>query len=155
MTKIFLFAAVIFFQFISFGGPEQVTCFKDLLDALKSGKIVRVITDYAKCKLVIDGKEEKAPEAIGGMNINAFEYFDRGSVRNERAFISASETPLILHPRYGHVLNYVKIRIFEDDEVEITARYLDPKTFEVKFDAIYLSSINNNENNAGVTIFLN
>lgn len=149
---------IIYFFLISriciYGQSAQLTDFNDLLDALKSGKTVRIITDYSKCKLVTDSTENNAPEAIGGMNINTFEYFARGSVKNERAFISTSEAPLIFHPRYGHILNYVKIRIYEDNEIEITARYLDPKSYEIKMDETFFSTINNTRNDGGVTIFL-
>ena len=154
MTKLFFFQVLVFLRFFLPGEPEQITGFKDLLDALKSGRTVRVITDYSKCKTLIDGKEEKGPEVTGGMNINSFEYFARGSVKNERAFVSTSETPLIFHPRYGHVLNYVKIRFYEDNEIEITARYLDPKTYEIKMDETFYSTINDNNNAGGVSLFL-
>ena len=63
---------------------------------------------YAKCKLVIDGEETPAPDAIGGMKLIPYEYFAKMSVRNEKAYVTASETRLISHRSYGYVLNYVK-----------------------------------------------
>ncbi len=122
---------------------------------MKSGKAVKAVTHYSLAKLVIDGKEEKAPDPIGGMEFRTFEYFAKGTVRNDRAFISVSETVLIYHPRYGYVLNYVKLRIFEDDSLEIIARYLDPKTYEVRMDETFYSEINNGENSGAVYLFVN
>lgn len=128
--------------------------FNELLTALKEGKNIRVIIHYAKCRLVIDGREEKSPEAIGGMDLKTFEYFARKSVKNDKAFIASSETVLIFHQRYGYVFNYIKIRIYEDESVEIIARYLDPKTYEVKMDETFYSSLNK-ENESAVIIFAN
>ena len=75
------------------------------------------------------------------------------SVRNDKAYVTASETKLIAHRSYGYVLNYVKIRIFEDDSVEIIAQYLDPKTYEVKMDETFNAVINNSSNDGAVYLY--
>jgi hypothetical protein len=77
------------------------------------------MTHYAISKFVIDGKEEKAPYAIGSIDLSKFEYFAKGSVWNDKAFISCSETVLISHPRCSCVLNDVKLRIYDNDNLEL------------------------------------
>lgn len=72
------------------------------------------------------------------------------SVKNEKAYVTESETRLNGHRSYGYVLNYVKIRIFEDDSVEIIARYLDCNTYEVKTDETFNAVINNGSNDGAV-----
>ncbi|NMB81677.1 MAG: hypothetical protein GYA14_07640 [Ignavibacteria bacterium] len=151
MKKLLLFLTI---PFISLAQENQLKDFNRLLSSIKSGAEVRTIIHYSLAKLVIDGKTEQAPDAIGGMNLNTFEYFAIGSVRNDKAFVSASETVLISHPRYGYVLNYIKLRIYEDNTVEIIARYLDPKTYEIKMDEIFYGEINNGSNNGAVYLFL-
>ncbi len=116
------------------------------MSILKAGKAVRAVIYSQKCKLLIDEKEEKAPDAIGGMKLKTFEFFAKGSVKNEKAFVTSSETMLISHPRYGFVYNCVKLRIYKDGFAEIVAGYFDPKTFEVKMDEIFYSLINNSPN---------
>lgn len=143
------FTTVILCQSISLNN------FTALTNALKVGQSVRVVIDYGKCKLIVNGKEEKAPEAIGGMDLKTFEYFARGSVNNEKSFITSSENVLISHPKHGYVYNYIKVRVYDDNTVEIIARYLDPKTFEVKMDETFYSSINAEKNNAAVFFYLN
>lgn len=150
MKKLYLLMLI---PFVIIAQENQLKGFDQLLVSLKSGKSVRAIIHYAMSKLVIDGKEEKAPDAIGGMDFNTFEYFSKGSVRNDKAFISISETVLISHPRYGYVLNYVKLRIYEDDNVEIIARYLDPKSYEVKMDETFYGEINNGNSNGAVFLY--
>lgn len=137
------------------GQTNSIIDFKELMATLKNGENVNVVIHYAKTKLIIDGEETEAPDAIGGMHINTFEYFAKGTVRNEKAFLSASETVLINHPFYGYVYNYVKLRIYDDNSVEIIAQYVDPKTYEIKMDEKFLSVIKNNENDSGVYLFKN
>jgi hypothetical protein len=152
MKKVLVFILI---PVACFAQPEQLMDFESLFTKLKSGETVKAVIHYSLSKLVIDGKEEKAPDAIGGMEFHAFEYFAKGAVRNDKAFISVSETVLITHPRYGYVLNYVKLRIFEDNSLEIIARYLDPRTYEVRMDETFYSEINNGQNNGAVYLYVN
>ncbi len=152
MKKILVFILI---PVACFAQPEQLKNFESLLANLKSGNTVKAIIHYSLAKLVIDGKEEKAPDAIGGMEFRTFEYFAKGTVRNDRAFISISETVLISHMRYGYVLNYVKLRTYEDNSLEIIARYLDPRTYEVRMEETFYSEINNGANSGAVYLFVN
>ena len=128
--------------------PAQLKNYDELMSALKSGESVKAVIYYGKTKLIIEGKEEEAPNATGGMALNTWEYFDRGVIKNEKAYVTSSESVLIGHGYYGYVYNYAKLRIYEDDKVEIIARYLDPKTFDVKMDETFTSSINNGSEGA-------
>ncbi len=129
--------------------------FGALLKALRQGKEVRAVIHYGKCRLVADNEEQEAsPDAIGGMELSVFEYFAPGSVRNEEAFLVCSETKLIENPLgEGYVYNYVKIRIGADGSVKITARYLDPLTFEVIMDEYFYTEVADGKNNGGLFLF--
>jgi hypothetical protein len=133
--------------------PQRLSNFGALMDKLKGGYEVRVVVDYAKTKLVIDGKEEEAPKAIGGSKIDHWEWFDRGVVRNKLAYVAASSTVLIGHPSYGYVENYVRFRIYEDQSVEITARYLKGVEKEIVMDEIFKGKISNGKDEHGVSFF--
>jgi hypothetical protein len=121
--------------------PRRLTRFSDLMKAATSGSDLRAVLDYARCKLMVDGKEEPSVKAIGGMTFTAWEFFEKGVVRNPKAYLTSSETILIAHPRYGYVYNYVKVRIYEDDAVEIIARYLKTGTMEVVMDETFLGKL--------------
>ena len=145
-----------FFVLISltvFAQRAQLTSSEALFESLRAGEDINVVIYYAKCKLIIDGEEAQSPDAVGGMKLLPFEYFAKMSVRNDKAYLTASETKLIVHRSYGYVLNYVKIRIFEDDSVEIIAQYLDPKTYEVKMDETFNAVINNSSNDGAVYLY--
>ncbi len=132
---------------------RQLISLEELMSALKTGEEVRAVIRYAKCRLIIDGDTVQAPDAIGGMKLETWEYFAPNSVRNPLAFISCSETVLISHPRYGYVLNYVKLKIFENNTVEITARYLDPRKHKVKMDETFKTTINDGINDGGFYLY--
>jgi hypothetical protein len=133
--------------------PVRCASFDELLSSLKDGWTVRTTIEYAKCRLVIDSVEQKSPEAVGGMSIDTYEYFGRGVVRNVKAYLATSETHLISHPRYGYVLNYVRLRIYEDDAVEIVARYLNPTTYAIVMDETFFGTISNGTDSHGFHLY--
>jgi hypothetical protein len=137
----------------SIAQPHQLKNFDQLLFALRNGTEVRAVIYYAQCKLIVDSVETKSPEAIGGLSLSTFEYFARMSVRNPKAFVSSSQTVRISHPRYGHVLNYVKLKIYDDDTVEVTARYLSPTTYQIVMDETFYGGISSENDNKAIYLF--
>lgn len=148
--------ALLFVLFLSvslFGENIQVINFNELLEALKEGRQVRVIIHYKNTRLISDNEEMESPDAIGGMELKTFEYFARMSVHNPKAMIVVSETVLIGHPRYGHVYNYVRIRFYEDNEVQITAKYLTVDDYKTVMDEKFYGVVNDGKNSAGVYLY--
>lgn len=134
--------------------PARLGSYPAFWDALKAGKQVRAVIEYKKTVLTLDGKETPAPDATGGMEFKAWEQFAKGVVRNDRAYVAVSHTVLIDMPRYGgHVFNYVRLRIYEDGQVEITARYLKPNTYEILMDERFMGRISNGRDQNGVHLF--
>ncbi len=134
-------------------GTRQLTDFEQLWSALQSGVSVRAVIYYGECKLLIDGKEESAPAAVGGVELWPYEYFPAMLMGNPRAFISVSETRLISHPKRGYVYNYVKLRIYEDGEVEIQARYLKPKSLKITMDETFKGIISAADSTGGIHLY--
>lgn len=151
MKRAALLFILLFAQLFAQG--EKLNSFDELMNALKSGAIVRAIIDYSKCKIIYNEKELPPINAIGGMNFETFEYFGKGALRNDKAYVVSSETVLISHPTYGAVFNYVKVKVLEDSQIEIIARYLDPKSYEIKMDEKILTQIKNELNDGGVTFY--
>jgi hypothetical protein len=123
--------------------PQQLRSFDQVLSALKSGRSVKAVFRYKDCLLIIDGQEiEKVPDAIGGMEIDTWEYFAPGSIGNAKGYIASSHKILIQHPRHGFVYNNVKVNIYQDNEVKIIAKYLTPTAYEIKMDESFHTQIN-------------
>ncbi|MEI8204155.1 MAG: VirK family protein [Bacteroidota bacterium] len=154
----------ILFLFLSFffilSAQTPVKNFDELMTALKAGKSVKAIIYYGKCKLISDGVEKtESPNAIGGMKLETFEYFDSSVFKNKvPTFVTSSQTVLINHSHYGYVYNYIKIKVRIDNSVEITARYLKPRKFSSKFkivmDETFKSKIYNGDNEGAVSLFV-
>lgn len=155
MTRIRILAAMLALGIaLAPSQSKQVAGFDELMQALKGGAEARVVIDYAQCKLVIDSAEVRAPAAIGGMSLSTYEYFAPMVVRNPKAYVTSSQTVLISHPRYGYVLNYVKIKIIENDSVEVTARYLNPGTYQIVMDETFYGAVSKGDDGRGVRVFV-
>lgn len=159
MKKKLMGIAMAFFLFgigmAVYGETVQLKGFDKLFESLKNGNSVQAVFHYKDCKLMRENKEvEKVPDAIGGMDINSFEYFAPGVVRNKNGYISFSKTVLINHPTYKFVYNYVKVRIYDDNRVEILAQYLSTKKYKIKMNETFYTVINDGLNKGGAFFFL-
>jgi hypothetical protein len=87
---------------------------------------------------VVDGVEQgESINAIGGMEISNFEYFDTSVFKSKRpSFLAFSQNVLIFQNFYGYVNNYVKVRVGTDGAVEITAQYLKQRKFSAKYKVV-------------------
>ena len=158
MKKQYAILITILFS-ISISAQTTLHNFEEVMTALKAGKSVKTVIYYAKCKLFSDGVEEpESPNAIGGMKLETYEYFDTSVFKGKQpSFVTTSQTLLINHRTYGYVYNYVKIKIREDSSVEITARYLKPRKFSSKFkivmDETFKGQINDGKNDGAIVFF--
>lgn len=136
-------------------GNKQLKNFEKLMQALKGGEAVSVVLHYGDCQLEYEGEtQEESVDAIGGMEIDVFEYFAAGSIRNELAFVVSSKSKLIQNPLgEGYVYNYVKLKVDETGRVTVTARYIDPLTFETLMDEKFHGQLNNGKNDACVYFY--
>ncbi|MDP8288129.1 MAG: hypothetical protein RAP03_15770 [Candidatus Electryonea clarkiae] len=150
-----IFLLVIFSTTIIYAETTQIFHFTDLMSELNAGEEVRVIIHYGDCKLISNNEEKTyLPNAIGGMNIDVYEYFPAGIFGNQNAFVVFSVSKLIENPvSEGYVYNYVKVKITDDEKVRIIARYLDPLTFEEIMDESFYTTINFEDNNGAVYLY--
>lgn len=153
MKKLLFILALVFSSSVY---AQQIKNFDELMNALKAGKQVSMVVYYGKCKLISDNEEKsKSPDAVGGMALETWEYFAPKSIKNENAFVTFSETKLIQDPHGdGFVYNYVKVKVSDDQKVKITARYLNPKTFEIQMDENFFSEINDGKNEKAVYFYI-
>lgn len=134
--------------------PKQLTNFVQILDALNSGYRVNAVMHYKDCLLVSEGDTLKAPDAIGGMDVLPYEYFAAGVIGKNIAFISTSEAVMIYLKGFGgYLYNYVKMRVYEDNRVEITAQYLTIDKQEVKMDETFIGEINDGTNGKAIYFY--
>lgn len=135
-----------------FGATVQLNNFKEIMDALKSGEQVRVVVHYGECQLISNNEiKDSAPNAIGGMNVDIFEYFAPLSIGNPKGFVVFSHTALINYG--GYIYNYAKFKVSDDNKVKITAQYANPITFEIEMDENFFSEVNDGKNEGAVYFY--
>jgi hypothetical protein len=139
---------------IALATPKRLTNFDGLMKALNMGNTVNLVLDYGKMKLKVGEEFVESPKAIGGMAFTPWEYFAKGVINNEKAYVVSSETHLITSRKYGYVYNYVRVRIFEDQKVEINARYMTTDKYETVMDETFYSEISNGKDEKGVGVFI-
>lgn len=145
---------------ISLSGLAQttrLTNFNELMESLNAGEQVRVVIHYAKCKWAEEQKDQSPiPDAVTGMNIDTYEYFAEGAVHNKLAFVVFSSSKLIQNPiGKGFVYNYGKLRVNADNTVQVSAKYVHPKSFKVLMDEVFIGKLNNGKNVEGINLFKN
>lgn len=126
-----------------------------LMQSLNSGEHVRIVIQYGLCQWApTENKQSPTPKAVTGMDIDTYEYFPAGVVHNKSAFVVFSNSKLIHNPRgRGFVLNYGKVRINDDNTVEITAKYLQPKNYKELMSEVFVGKLNDGTNNEGINLF--
>jgi hypothetical protein len=134
-----------------FASPKQLKNFEDIMDAFKAGKEVRVVAEYGKCKLISNNEEKKAPNAIGGMKADVWEYFAPMSIGNPKAFVVFSQSKLINYG--GYIYNYAKFKVSDDNKVKITAQYANGKTLDIEMNENFFGDINNGKNEGPIYFY--
>lgn len=142
MRKLILIISLIL-PIIGFSKEHQLTSFDEVMAVLKEGKEIRAVFHYNECQLISDNEiADDTINAIGGMVIDTWEYFAKGSIRNKEAFVVASTSKLIANPKgNGYVYNYAKVKIKASGVVKITACYIHPITMEEKMTENFFTVI--------------
>lgn len=141
-----------------FSQTSRIITFGELTEALKSGGTVKSTFYYGRCDLFIAGKKaDRSPDVIGGMTLNEFEYAARNVSNNPKAYVVFSESKLIGNPfGAGYVYNYADVRVYEDGQVAIHIRYLNPTTFNIVMEEKFETTLYDGQNKAsGAYFFVN
>jgi hypothetical protein len=126
--------------------------FEQIKSDLFSGNKLRFIIDYEKMNLYMNGTlQAKSPNAVGGFEIDIFEYFGPFVANNPIPYIAASSNAMIIHSRYGVIYNYGKLRIYENNRFEVGVVYIDVKSTNIVFQETFNATLPNE----AVGIYLN
>lgn len=152
----FISATILFVtSHAAFALDFRVKTYSQLYRSLESGYEVRAVTDFNKCTVTPANSEAINGSAIGGFNFTQFlKYQIKDSDGNTRDTIATSTSMLVSHPKFGHVYNYVRLRVFPDDSAEISSEIIDPKNFTALSQKIYRCQISNGEDKNGLSLFM-
>jgi hypothetical protein len=125
------------------------------MQSLNAGGQVRVVIHYSLCKWADQKNVSPMPNAIAGMDIDTYEYFAPGAAHNKADFIVFANSKLIQNPvGKGFVYNYGKVRINADNTIQVTAKYVHPKSFRVLMNEVFVGKINDGKNGEALDLFL-
>ncbi len=69
-------------------------------------------------------------DEVSGFDLEDYQYFARGVIGNKLEYIITSFVSLVVHPTYGSIYDYGKVRIFETGDFEIIVYFLDAVTYK-------------------------
>jgi hypothetical protein len=134
--------------------PRALRSAAEILAALKDGGQVRVVMHFHEMKLVNQkGEEEKSPDTFSGMTLEPYEYFAAGSIGNPVGYLASSHAQLIRHARYGYIYDYLKVSVYDNDQVKILVQYLSPTTFELKMEETFTTTVADGKNAGRAAFF--
>ncbi len=61
---------------------------------------------------------------------------------------------MVAHARSGHVWNYLRLRLYDDGEVELQARNIHPLDFSILMDNLFTCRIDPGTGEGGASFFL-
>ncbi|MBN1337652.1 MAG: hypothetical protein JXB39_16995 [Deltaproteobacteria bacterium] len=147
------FPAILLFLGAHGGDPERLASYEAILAALSEGRTVHVVLYYPECRLRVGDAVMKPPESSAGLTFGAWEAFARGAVGNDRAYLTVSETRMVAHARRGPVWNYLRLRLYDDGEVELQARNILPADFSVIMDNLFTCAIDPGTGKGGASFY--
>ena len=134
-----------------------LTNYDQLLQALQQDDNVSAIIHFNHCSATVPAGVKKTDVDPGDttkrLNFNVFMHY-KAILQNQQHYtIATSNTILTEHHIFGSVYEYARLRVFEDNSVELYTAYLDPKTFEVKAKGTLTCQISNGNDQNGVVLF--
>jgi len=153
--KYLILSVLLFPCQFGFAQTTRLSSFDELMQSLNSGERVRVVIEYGLCQWApSENKQTPTPKAVTGMDIDTYEYFSVGAVHNKNAFVVFSNSKLIQNPiGKGFVFNYGKVRINDDNTVQVTAKYIHPRNHKELMSEVFVGKLNDGHNNEGINIF--
>ena len=130
---------------------RQLKSYEQVFAALTQGEPVRLVIDYGRCGLTVEGEAATAPAAIGMLAIEACEVFAAGSIGNAHDYLVFSHTTLI--HRRELVYNYAKFRVYADGSVSARPMYRDPTDFTISMDEEFRTRIDDGKGGGAAAFF--
>lgn len=116
--------------------PDQIDIksYERVKSSLMNGNKLRMVINFAKMNLYLNGAKESSPDVITSIEINEFEHI------NEMSSIASSRTKLD-NSNGQIVYNTVKVRISKNENVEIEISDIDVSNLKLISKQFYNSTL--------------
>ncbi|CAF1004043.1 unnamed protein product [Brachionus calyciflorus] len=122
--------SVIYFQ-NSTTESRSLLKYEEVKQALNNGHKLRIVMDYKDMNFYFNDTLTPSPDEKSGFDLNDYQYFARNAIGNPKEFIITSFTIMVVHPRYGPIFDYGKIRMYEDEKFELIVYFLNAADYKV------------------------
>lgn len=126
--------------------------YHSLLEALSKGHEVRAIISLGECHT--EGESAaKSSNHIGGMNFTQFNKYQISINNKPTNMIATSINMLVESAQHGPVYNYVRLRVFENNQVEMASMFLHPQDYSVISKTTFQCAISNDNEHHGIRLY--
>lgn len=153
ITKKILLTSLIFtLSQSTFAASAVVPSYAALEKVLAAGDSVRTIITLSNCTMTAGTKPVVADSIFAGMNFDVFNKYQTQIGTQLKDVIATSVAPLVLNNTLGPVYSYARVRVFDDNSVEVFTDQFDPKTYAVLATATFTCAISNGKDTNGVLL---
>lgn len=127
----FTILSIIFLTNTLTSESRSLLSYDEVKDALNNGNKLRIIMDYKGMNFYFNNTVEPSPDEKSGFDLNDYQYFARMAIGNPLEFIITSFTILVVHPTYGPIYDYGKIRMYENGKFELIVYFLNAADYKI------------------------
>ena len=102
---------------------DAIHTYAELVTALEAGERVAAVVHYGQCLL----DHEPGPDVAMGFDFDGFEEYAKAAVGNPVGFVVTTRTRWAQDSEVGHVRSFVRLKVYEDERVELVVEEFDRK----------------------------
>ncbi len=139
----------------SFATSAQIRIenYQDLYQTLIEGNEVRAIIQLSECHSDSQPLEKKPTALAGGLNFSQFNAYQIKINDKPTHIIATSINMLVDSQQHGPAYNYVRLRVFENNQVEIVSMFLKPTDYSTLSKNTFRCALSNKTENRGITLY--
>lgn len=123
--------SIVFFTKTLSSESRSLLNYDDVKNALNDGNKLRIVMNYKGMNFYFNNTMEPSPDEKSGFDLNDYQYFARMAIGNPLEFIITSFSILVVHPTYGPIFDYGKIRMYETGKFELIVYFLNASNYNV------------------------
>jgi hypothetical protein len=136
----------------TFAAGKIVPSYTALEGVLQAGDTVRTIITLTECTTTSTLKPKATDPIFAGLNFEIFNKYTTQVGGQNKDVIATSVAPLVLNNTLGPVYSYARVRVFDDNTVEVFTEQFDPKTYTSLATATFNCAISNGKDSNGVLL---
>lgn len=131
---------------------DAITSYNQLGQALKKGCNIKVLVNYDNCTLKTNNSNESNPAqgASTRFSFNTYSSYKLSENNKAKSVFSFPFNVYTEHPKQGFVLAYGRLRVYEDNAVEVHTSMYDPGNYKVKAGYDYQCHLGNDKNSIAI-----